>query len=192
MSDDRVQAVIEAAAALDSLVVVDEAYGDYAGTSVRDWRHRYPNLAVMRTLSKVGLAALRVGWLEADAALVHEVDKARQPYNVSATSQAAAAAVLGEAWDDVRAQVAMVVRERDRVAAALRAMAGVDVAPSDANFLWVGTPRAASEAYERLLGQGVLVRSFHASGGRLASRLRVTIGSPADNDGFLAAFAKAL
>jgi histidinol-phosphate aminotransferase len=190
MSDDRVAAVIEAAARHDALVVVDEAYGDYAGTSLRPWRERHPNLAILRTLSKVGLAALRVGWLEADEALVREVDKVRQPYNVSATSQAAAAAVLGEAWDDVRAQVDLVVRERERVAAALRAMPGVDVAPSHANFLWIGTSRPAVETYERLVRQGVLVRSFHASGGRLASRLRITIGSPADNDGFLEALAK--
>lgn len=192
MSDDRVASVIEAAAAHDALVVVDEAYGDYAGTSVRAWRSRYPNLAVLRTLSKVGLAALRVGWLEADEALVREVDKARQPYNLSETSQAAAAAVLAEAWDEVRAQVDMVVRERERVAAAARAMPGVDVAPSHANFLWIGTARPASEVYERLLGQGVLVRSFHASGGRMANRLRVTIGTPADNDGLLEALSKAL
>ncbi len=192
MSDDRVASVIEAAAAHDALVVVDEAYGDYAGTSVRGWRARYPNLAVLRTLSKVGLAALRVGWLEADEALVREVDKARQPYNVSETSQAAAAAVLAEAWDDVRAQVDMVVRERERVAAAARAMPGVDVAPSHANFLWIGTSRPASEVYDRLLAQGVLVRSFHASGGRMANRLRVTIGTPADNDALLEALLKAL
>jgi histidinol-phosphate aminotransferase len=192
MSDDRVAAVIEAAAAGDALVVVDEAYGDYAGASLRGWRARYPNLAVLRTLSKVGLAALRVGWLEADEGLVREIDKARQPYNVSATSQAAAAAVLAEAWDEVRAQVDAVVRERERVAAAARALAGVDVAPSHANFLWVGTPRPAGEVYERLLGQGVLVRSFHAAGGRMASRLRVTVGAPADNDAFLEALAQSL
>jgi histidinol-phosphate aminotransferase len=192
MSDDRVAAVIESGAKHDALVVVDEAYGDYAGTSVRSWRARHPNLAVLRTLSKVGLAALRVGWMEADEGLVREIDKVRQPYNVSATSQAAAAAVLADAWDDVKAQVDLVVRERERVASALRAMPGVDVAPSDANFLWVGTPQPASETYERLLRQGVLVRSFHAAGGRLASRLRVTIGSRSDNDGFVEAFSKAL
>jgi histidinol-phosphate aminotransferase len=192
VSDDRLASVIEAAATQDALVVVDEAYADYAGTSVRSWRARYPNLAVLRTLSKVGLAALRVGWLEADEALVRELDKARQPYNVSAVSLAAAAAVLAEAWDDVLAQVASVVGERERVTAALRALPGVEVAPSHANFLWVATPRPAGEVYERLLGRGVLVRSFHASGGRLASRLRVTLGTPAENDDLLEALAKVL
>jgi histidinol-phosphate aminotransferase len=190
MKDDRLTAVLDAAS--ESLVVVDEAYADYAGTSVRGWRARYPNLAVMRTLSKLGLAALRVGWLEADEALVRELDKARQPFNVSATSQAAAAAVLGEAWDAVGVHVASVVRERERVTAALRAMEGVDVAPSDANFLWIGTPRPAIEVYAGLLEHGVLVRSFHTTGGRLANRLRVTIGAAGENDRFVGALARVL
>jgi histidinol-phosphate aminotransferase len=190
VADDRLAAVLEAAA--ESLVVVDEAYVDYAGTSVRRWRERYPNLAILRTLSKVGLAALRIGWLEADEGLVREVDKVRQPYNVSATSQAAAAAVLAEAWSEVGAHVAMVVRERERVAAALRAMAGVDVAPSHANFLWIGTPRPAADVVSALVERRVLVRSFHRSGGRMANRLRVTIGSAAENDRFVEALARTL
>jgi len=190
VSDDRLAAVIEAAR--DSLVVVDEAYADFAGGSVRAWRERYPWMAVMRTLSKVGLAALRIGWLEGDEGLVRELDKVRQPYNVSATSQAAAAAVLAEAWDDVSRQVAAVVRERDRLASALRALPGVDVPESHANFLWVGTPAPAARVYEGLLARGVLVKTFHASGGRLADRLRVTVGSRDDNDTFLDAFDRVL
>jgi histidinol-phosphate aminotransferase len=190
VKDDRLTAVLDAAG--ESLVVVDEAYADYAGQSVRSWRARYPNLAVLRTLSKVGLAALRVGWLEADEALVRELDKARQPFNVSATSQAAAAAVLGEAWDAVRAHVETVVRERERLTAALRALGDVDVTPSEANFLWLGTSRPAREVFEGLLARGVLVRSFHAAGGRLSHRLRVTIGSSSENDRFVEALTQTL
>lgn len=184
MSEDRLRALL--AAAGDALVVIDEAYVDYAGESLRRWRETYPRLAVLRTLSKVGLAALRIGWLEADAGLVGEIDKVRQPFNVPATSQAAAAAVLADAWDEVQAHVASIVRERGRVAAALRALPGFDVVPSEANFLWIGTPRPAAAVHEALLSRGVLVRSFHASGGRMGNRLRVTIGAPADNDALLA------
>jgi histidinol-phosphate aminotransferase len=185
MSADRIEALL--AASGDALVVVDEAYIDYAGESLRGWRSRWPNLGILRTLSKIGLAALRIGWLEADEALVRELDKVRQPFNVSATSQAAAAAVLAEAWDAVRAQVDEVVRERSRVASAMAQMEGFDIVPSDANFLWVGTPRPAGEVYEELIARGVLVRSFHAAGGRLASRLRITIGSREENDALLEA-----
>ena len=188
MSEDRLESLL--AAASDALVVLDEAYVDYAhGSSLRSWRERHPRLAVLRTLSKVGLAALRIGWLEAEEALVREVDKVRQPFNVSATSQAAAAAVLADAWNEVQAHVAAVVKERSRVEAAVRSMAGWDVVPSEANFVWVGTPGPAAEAHAQLLARGVLVRSFHASGGRLANRLRLTIGTPAENDALLDALA---
>ena len=185
MSEDRLAALL--ASTGDALVVLDEAYVDYAGESLRGWRARYPRLAILRTLSKVGLAALRIGWLEGDEALVREVDKVRQPFNVSATSQAAAAAVLADAWDEVRAHVEGVVRERTRVTEGIRAMAGFDVVPSSANFVWVGTPRPAADVHAALLQRGVLVRSFHAAGGRLATRLRVTIGAPAENDAVLEA-----
>ena len=185
VSEDRLRALLDAAG--DAFVVLDEAYVDYAGESLRGWRDRYPRLGVMRTLSKLGLAALRIGWLEADEALVREIDKVRQPFNVPATSQAAAATVLADAWDDVQAHVAGVVRERQRVAAELRSMARLDVTPSDANFVWMGTPGPAAGVCDALRSRGVLVRSFHASGGRLANRLRVTIGTPAENDAFLEA-----
>jgi histidinol-phosphate aminotransferase len=190
MSDDRISAVLGAAP--DALVVVDEAYADYAGQSLRAWRKRHPNLAILRTLSKVGLAAMRVGWLEADEGLVRELNKARQPYNVSATSQAAAAAVLAQAWPEVEAHVRAIVSERERVAGALRRMAGVDVPRSDANFLWVSTPRAAPDVHAALLARGVLVRSFHAAGGRMQNRLRVTVGTAQENDRFLDALEGAL
>ncbi|HEX8796859.1 MAG TPA: histidinol-phosphate transaminase [Polyangiaceae bacterium] len=189
MSDDRVEALLSAAG--DALVVLDEAYVDYAGESRRSWRVRHERLAILRTLSKLGLAALRVGWLEADEALVREVDKVRQPFNVSATSQAVASAVLADAWGEVMAHVSRVAAERDRLAAAVRAMPGFSVTESAANFLWVETPGPAAATYESLLRRGVLVRSFHASGGRLARRLRVTVGTQAENDAFLEALAGA-
>jgi histidinol-phosphate aminotransferase len=190
MSDDRLVALLEGAP--EALVVVDEAYVDYAGDSVRGLRARFPNLGILRTLSKVGLAALRVGWLEADEALLREVDKVRQPYNVSATSQAAAAAVLAEAWGEVATQVEAVVRERERLAETVSALPGVVVGPSRANFLWLKTPRPAAEVYESLVLRGVLVRSFHAAGGRMADRLRVTVGTPAENERFVDALSHAL
>jgi histidinol-phosphate aminotransferase len=185
VSEARLAEVIEAAD--DALVVLDEAYVDYASGSLRAWRAKYPHLAVLRTLSKIGLAALRVGWLEADAELVREIDKGRQPFNVSATSQAAAAAVVRDAWSAVEEEVARVVRERARVAEELARVPGLTVTPSDANFLWMRTTQPACEVVESLASRGVLVRGFHAAGGRLANQMRVTIGSESDNDRFLEA-----
>lgn len=183
VSRDRLEAVLPAAAR--ALFVLDEAYVDYAGDSLRALRAEHPHLAVLRTLSKVGLAALRVGWLEADEALVTEIDKGRQPFNVSATSQIAAAAVLEEAWDELRADVAAVVAARGRLADAIAALPGFSVTPSDANFLWVRTAGAAEAVFEHLVKDGILVRSFHKAGGRLATQLRITVGTDAQHDRLL-------
>ncbi len=190
MSEDKVEAVV--AAAPNALVVIDEAYADYAGKSLRGLRAKNDNVAILRTVSKLGLAALRVGWLEARPALVAELDKARQPFNVSATSQAAVAAVLRDGAEHLNHVVDVVVRERVRVVAALATLPGVAVTPSDANFLWLRTDRPAEEVYAGLLARGVLVRSFHQSGGRLRQQLRVTIGLPEENDLFLQAMARVL
>ncbi len=185
----RVEAVLEAAA--DALVIVDEAYIDYAGESLRGLRARHPNLGILRTVSKLGLAALRVGWLEADAALVAELDKVRQPFNLSATSQAAAAAVLRVAWGAVREHVGAVCAERERLVAELGRLEGVTPSPTSANFVWVETAREAAQVHAQLQERGVLVRSFHAVGGRLKHRLRVTVGTPEQDDIMLAALAEA-
>jgi len=183
MTEARLAQVIEAAEG--AFVVLDEAYVDYASGSLRAWRERFPHLGILRTVSKVGLAALRVGWLEADADLVGEIDKVRQPFNVSATSQAAAAAVLVEAWPAAEAEIAVVVRERARVSEEIGRIPGLHVAPSEANFLWVRTERPAREIYDALRLRGILVRSFHAAGGRLANQLRISIGRAHDNDRLL-------
>jgi len=175
-----------------AFVVVDEAYVDYAGAgaSVRDLRAKHAHLGILRTVSKVGLAALRVGWLEADASLVAEVDKTRQPFNTSATSQAAAAAVLEDAWDEVQADVAKIVRAREELASAIAGLDGFSVTPSASNFLWVKTPKPAEEVWSHLVRDRILVRSFHTSGGRLGSQLRITVGTSAQHDRLMASLSR--
>jgi histidinol-phosphate aminotransferase len=180
MSEDRIVALCEAARS--SFVVLDEAYVDYAGASLRSLRARFPNLGVLRTLSKIGLAALRVGWLEADAELVREIDKGRQPFNVSATSQEAAAAVLTEAWPAVESEVRRVLASREKVAAEIAKVRGFTVGRTDANFLWVKTEKPAKEVVDALAARGVLVRSFHGAGGRMAHQIRVSIGAERDTE----------
>jgi histidinol-phosphate aminotransferase len=202
MAPDRLEAVI--AAAHEALVIIDEAYVDFAPRSQFDAfdvapsgpgkpalrpepqlaLRRHPNVAVLRTLSKIGFAALRIGWLIAPAALIAELDKVRLPYNVPVPSQRAAALVLRDLGDEIARLVEVVCAERDRLAAGLRAL-GCDVAPSHANFLWIETRRPAHEVFEALAARGVLVRSFHAAGGRLAHRLRITVGLPSENDRLL-------
>lgn len=183
MTRSRIEAVIEAAK--DALVIVDEAYVDYADRSNLDLLTRYPNVAILRTLSKIGFAALRVGWLAGPEELVREVDKVRQPYNLSVPSQTLATIVLRELGDEIRHTVEEVKAERARVALAIADIEGFSVSPSQANFLWVKTPKPAQEAHGELAENGVLVRSFHSVGGRLAHQLRITIGTQSENDRLL-------
>ena len=175
-----------------AFTVIDEAYVDYSGrdASLRGWRERYPHLGILRTVSKIGLAALRVGWLEADAGLIAEIDKTRQPFNVSATSQIAVAAVLEEAWDDVQTGIARVIAAREVLAREIAKLEGFSVTPSAANFLWVKTPIPCEKVFDMLARDGILVRSFHKIGGRLGSQLRITVGEDAQHERLLASLAK--
>ena len=181
-SPERLERLIQAAPR--SLFVVDEAYVDYADRHLLDLYRRYDNVVILRTLSKVGFAALRVGWLVGRRELVAELDKVRLPYNLGTPSQVLATLVLGELWPEVSTVIEGVKRERERVGAALTGR-GIEVTPSQANFLWIKTPRPAGEVFEGLRSRGVLVRSFHEKGGRLANQLRVTLGTPAENDELL-------
>ena len=192
VSADRLEELVRTSREDGAVTIVDEAYIDYAGpnASLRGWRERYGNLGILRTVSKIGLAALRVGWLEMDEGIIAEIDKTRQPFNVSATSQLAAAAVLESAWDDVQAQVARIVVARDALSDAIGALEGFSVTPSGANFLWVKTPKPASEVFASLVADGILVRSFHQLGGRLANQLRITIGTDAQNERLLTSLSK--
>lgn len=180
MTRSRLEAVIEAAH--DALVVVDEAYIDYADHSNADFLELYPNVAIMRTLSKVGFAALRVGWIAGPEALIHEVDKVRQPYNLSVPAQKLATVAIRELEGDKERIVRTVLEERARVGEAIAKLPGFSISPSQANFLWVKTPKPAQEVHTELADKGILVRSFHQVGGRLAHQLRITIGTPSEND----------
>jgi histidinol-phosphate aminotransferase len=186
MSGERLVQLIEAVPR--SLVVLDEAYVDYADHDQLALYRRFENVAILRTLSKVGFAGLRVGWLVARPELIREIDKVRQPYNLSSLSQRLGTLAVTELAPEITALVSYVVRERARVTAALSELSTVEVTDSQANFLWVQTKRPAVEVFEGLKESGVLVRSFHARGGRLAHQLRITLGTSAENDAFLAAF----
>jgi histidinol-phosphate aminotransferase len=188
MSLDRLAALAEIAK--NSVVVIDEAYVDYSAHDQLELYRRYPNVVVLRTLSKIGFAALRVGWIIARPELVRELDKARLPYNLSSVSQRLATVAVTELEGEIRRGIAGVLAERARLAERLAALPGVRVTPSQANFLWLKSEAPAEAVFKALCAQGILVRSFHSRGGRLAHCLRVTIGTPAENDAFLAAYGK--
>ena len=177
--------------AVRGLVVVDEAYVEFAppGSSARGLLDELPRLVVSRTFSKAfRLAGLRVGYLLGPASVMDDLRKVRLPYHLDAVAQRAAVIALAHEEAFLAHRVAMVA-ERDRVAAALAALPGVHVQPSAANFLLFDTPRP--DLFDRLLARGVLVRDVSASVGR-SGALRVTIGTRAEDDAFLAAVAAAL
>lgn len=179
-SADRMLRLVEASR---GIVVVDEAYHAFAGSRgftalLKD----YENLLIMRTLSKVGLAAMRVGFLIGPEAAISEVNKVRLPFNLNSASQAAAAAALRDSRR-MRGHVKDIVEERDRLAAEMDGIRGVTAFPSEANFIMfrVKDPKGVHAA---LLGKGVLVRDIS---GMLRGCLRVTVGTEKENNVFIKA-----
>jgi histidinol-phosphate aminotransferase len=176
----------------DGLVVIDEAYHEFAGTSVVPLLERHPNLVVLRTFSKaMALAGLRVGYLLASPELVREVNKARLPYNLNVISQMAALATLEEPGA-LREGVRRLVSERDRLLKLLGDLLGVRAHVSDANFFLLELETADPKAvWDGLARRGVLVRDV-TSYPMLERCLRVSVGSRDDNDAFLHALGAAL
>jgi histidinol-phosphate aminotransferase len=178
------------AASQGGLVVIDEAYQPFAQES---WIGRvldYENVVVMRTVSKLGLAGIRLGYLAGAPAWLNEFDKVRPPYNVNVLTQAAAEFMLDHV-DVLEAQAAQLREERAKLAAALAALPGTTVFPSAANFLLVRMPDADA-AFSALLNAKVLVKNVGKMHPLLANCLRLTVGAPDENAQMLAALELAL
>jgi histidinol-phosphate aminotransferase len=186
------EAVVRTVAAeAPGLVVVDEAYGQFAPWSALSLVDAERPLVVTRTFSKTwSMAAARLGYLVGPPWLVAELDKVVLPYHLDAVKQLAGTIALSFG-DEMRARVAGIVEERARVAAALADLP-VEAWPSGANFvLFRPSARDGAEVWRALLDRSVLVRNC-ASWPRLGGCLRVTIGTPEEDDAFLAALAEVL
>jgi histidinol-phosphate aminotransferase len=172
------------------LAVVDEAYEPFAQ---RTFMHRLPefnNLVVMRTVSKLGLAGIRLGYMSAAPQLLAEFDKVRPPYNINVLTQAAAEFALDHV--EVLNQQATALRAaRADLMAALAALPGVEVFPSAANFILIRVPNS-DDAYAKLLSRKVLIKNVGKMHDVLANCLRITVSTPEENSAFLDAFAASL
>ena len=174
--------VIEAA---PGLVVVDEAYAAFASDSFMAMLPEYSNLLVLRTVSKMGLAGLRLGLLVGPQAWLAEIDKTRLPYNVGVLTQASAEFAL-EHRAVLDAQTAQIRSDRAALFAALQALPRLHVYPSEANFILFRTaPGRAGVLFEGLRSRGVLIKNLSPAGGALRDCLRVTVGAPEENTAFL-------
>jgi histidinol-phosphate aminotransferase len=182
-------AVIEALGET-GIAVVDEAYHPFARTSFMDRLPQYPNLMVMRTLSKLGLAGIRLGYLAAAPALLEQFDKVRPPYNINVLTQVAAEfaldhlAVLDE-------QAAQLNQARSELTAALAALPGVTVFPSSANFITLRVPDA-ERTCAKLFAERVLIKNLSKMHVLLAGCIRVTVSTPEENSVFLNALKASL
>jgi len=177
--DAVIDAIVAAVGAQHGLVVFDEAYQPF---SSRSWLPRMPahdHVLVMRTLSKFGLAGVRLGYLCGKAALIDEVDKVRPPYNVSVLNAEATLFALEHA-DEYARQAAMIRDERQRLQATLRSLPGVRAFPSEANMILLRVSDAA-RTFEGMKARGVLVKNVSALHPLLAQCLRITVGTPQEN-----------
>lgn len=186
---DRVviQEILQAA---KGLVVLDEAYHTFAGRSYMGELESHDNLLVMRTVSKLGLAGLRLGLLAGDRRWLAELNKVRLPYNINSLTQVSARFVLSH-QSVIADQTRKILSERKRLAGDLKALEGIQAWPSHANFiLFRATARPATEVFDGLKQAGILIKNLHGSHPLLHDCLRVTVGQPQENDAFLAALAR--
>lgn len=180
---EEMDAIIRAA---NGLVVVDEAYQIFSGASYYDQLAEFDNLVVMRTLSKLGLAGLRLGFLVGAQDWLGEFEKARMPYNVSALTQYTAEFALNR-LDIFQQQAARIIAERDRLHAALSSRPGFTVFDSRTNFILFRIDVARiQELFDRLVALGILVKVFPASAPGLKNCMRVSVGTAEENEAFLA------
>jgi histidinol-phosphate aminotransferase len=172
------------------IAVVDEAYEPFAQTSFMARLPEFENLIVMRTLSKLGLAGIRLGYMSAAPQLLSQIDKVRPPYNVNVLSQIAAEFALDH-LEVLNAQAQALNAARGDLAACLAALPGVEVFPSKANFLLIRVPDA-DRSCAKLLGSKVLVKNMSKMHGLLANCIRVTVSTPEENSDFLDALKASL
>nr|VFK29467.1 MAG: histidinol-phosphate aminotransferase [Candidatus Kentron sp. MB]VFK33693.1 MAG: histidinol-phosphate aminotransferase [Candidatus Kentron sp. MB]VFK76307.1 MAG: histidinol-phosphate aminotransferase [Candidatus Kentron sp. MB] len=179
--DEAMRAVLATA---PGLVVIDEAYTAFAQVTKMAWLREYPNLILLGTLSKLGLAGIRLGFGAGHPAWMAELDKLRLPYNINTLTQETAGLAL-EHIDVFERQVAWIRRDRSRMLEALSALDGVTVWPSHANFVLFRTKMEAGLIHGRLREAGILIKNLDGSHPLLANCLRVTVGKPEENRAFL-------
>lgn len=172
------------------IVIVDEAYQPFAQASFMPRLAEFDNLLVMRTVSKLGLAGIRLGYMSASDALLNEFEKVRPPYNINVLTEAAAEFMLQHAAV-LDAQTAQLRQQRGVLAASMSRLPGVEVFPSAANFLLIRVPQA-EQVFANLLKQKILVKNVGKMHALLENCLRITVSTPDENALFLDALKASL
>jgi histidinol-phosphate aminotransferase len=179
-SDAAVRKVLEKT---NAVVVIDEAYFSFSGRTFLPFLIKHPNMIILRTLSKIGLAGLRVGVLTASKEIIGELNKIRLPYNINSLSQAAALVALKHT-STLNTQISLLISERRKLYNALLRTPGVTPFPTETNFILMWVEKDATKVFQALKKRGILVKNLDRPG-PLKGCLRVTIGTPAENKEFL-------
>jgi histidinol-phosphate aminotransferase len=185
--DDVVDAIIEAA---PGLVVIDEAYQPFAARDSLERLRRHDHVLLMRTMSKFGLAGVRIGYLMGRRPLIAEIDKLRPPFNVSVLNCEAALFALEHVAEYAK-QAATIRAEREKLMSEIAALPGVHPFPSEANMILARVPDA-KRVFDGMKARGVLIKNVSGLHPLLANCIRITIGTPEENPQTLAALRGAL
>ncbi len=187
---DAIERIVVAQGQQGGIIVMDEAYQPFASQTYMDRIAQHGHVLLMRTLSKFGLAGVRLGYMVGPQALIAEIDKVRPPYNISVLNCECALFALEHA-DVFAAQAVQIRQERDKLCQILAVLPGVQVFPSQANMLLVRMPDA-TKCFEGMKTKGILVKNVSKMHPLLNNCLRLTVGTPAENAQMLAAFKESL
>ncbi len=186
-AEDEIKQILQLS---EGLVIVDEAYAPFTNASFMPYLPDYPNLMVMRTLSKLGLAGLRLGFLCGDSSLIDHLDKIRLPYNINSLTQLTARFALDHI-EFLNQQTNTIRQHRDAMFNRLNALNGIHALASEANFILLKCQQiSATTVFNQLKCRDILIKNLSPQGGLLSDSLRVTVGTASENEAFLSAMAQ--
>jgi histidinol-phosphate aminotransferase len=182
---DKIETLLKKA---PGLVIVDEAYAAFSGQTMLDLTKKYDNLLILKTLSKRGMASIRLGFILGNSEVIAQLNKVRLPYNVNALSQLTANFFLDNI-DEFDRQVDDIVQRREELFAGLTKIDGITPYPSQANFIYFSCNFDSDRIYANLAAQGIMVKNLNIPP-RMTNCMRVTVGNHQENETFLKALQK--
>jgi histidinol-phosphate aminotransferase len=176
---DKIETIIKKTS---GVVVIDEAYADFSGRTLLPWLKKYDNLVFLNTLSKLGLASMRLGFLIGNRDIIAQLDKVRLPYNVNCLSEIAANFFLDN-QDEFSRQVLQIVKSRAELYSGLKEVAGIKPYPSSANFIFFSCAFDSDRIYNKIAADGIIIKNINTK--LTPNCMRVTVGNPKENKAFL-------
>jgi histidinol-phosphate aminotransferase len=179
-SRNKIEAVIKKA---PGIVVIDEAYASFSGRTLLSLLKKYDNVIFLNTLSKLGLASMRLGLLIGNRDIVAQLDKVRLPYNINSLSQVAANFFL-DYQDEFSRQIKEIVKRREELYWGLKKIAGIKLYPSQSNFIFFSCAFDSNDIYNKLIAEGIIVKNLNIPP-LMPNCMRVTVGNRKENEAFL-------